>query len=367
MKKFAALLPFALPTQVLFAQIIVGDTLTPEQLVQELFVGQQITASNVWFNYAPGSFANDQIGSFDGTNTGLNMASGIIMATGGVHVALGPNDLPNAELAPSNPQIGDPDIGAIAGPGITPYDVALLELDLIPAGDSIWFRFLFASEEYPEYVCGSYNDAFGLFLSGLGISGPYTNEAVNLALVPGTSIPITINTVNPGVPGAPGLEGNCAALDPNWVENSVYYVANTDSAQIQFDGWTTVFTVSAVVVPNETYHIKIELADASDTHWDSALFLEAGSLNGSAPTAVADGNARPRCTLRVDATNDLLWIDGELQDHADLTVIDPTGRMVLRERLTGQPVSIAKLGTGPYVARVQHADGVVTVARFVCE
>ncbi|MBK7946535.1 MAG: choice-of-anchor L domain-containing protein [Flavobacteriales bacterium] len=42
----------------------------------------------------------------------------------------------------------------------------MLEFDFIPTGDTLRFRYVFGSEEYPNYTCGSVNDVFGFFLSG---------------------------------------------------------------------------------------------------------------------------------------------------------------------------------------------------------
>ena len=135
------------------------------------------------------------------------------------------------------------------------------------------FNFVWASEEYPEYSNSSFNDSFGFFLSGPGLSGPYSNNAENIALIPGTTLPITINNVNNG---GNGITGPC-----EYCEFYIHNPQGTDATAIEYDGFTTVITAEAEVQCGETYHIKIALADAGDTSWDSAVFFEAGSFTSN--------------------------------------------------------------------------------------
>lgn len=146
----------------------------------------------------------------------------------------------------------------------------MLQFDFVPTGDSLSFRFVFGSDEYLEFV-GSINDVFGFFLSGPGINGPYSNNATNIALVPGTNLPVSINNVND-------------------VSNSAYYINNgtgynapynADARYIQYDGITRVLTANASVVCGATYHIKIAISDISDGILDSGVFLEAGSFKSN--------------------------------------------------------------------------------------
>src|SRR5690606_15969665 len=96
-----------------------------------------------------------------------------------------------------NPNIQtDSDLQAISGMNI--HNAAILEFDFVPNGDSLVFRYVFASDEYPSFTCSNYNDAFGFFISGPGITGPFTNNAINIALIPGTNTPVAVNTVNSG-------------------------------------------------------------------------------------------------------------------------------------------------------------------------
>lgn len=252
------------------AQLQVSTALTPVQLVEDVLVGSCVSISNVKFNgtlnpatISPGT------GSFtNGQATNLGLGSGVILTTGPTNQV--------ANQASFNQSTGlipnfttDPDLATITGGVIN--NVAALEFDFIPNGDSISFRYVFGSEEYPEYVC-SFNDAFGFFLSGPGINGPYSNNAINIALVPGTTTPVSINNVNNGLNNNPN-NPSCAA------QNTQYFVNNTGGTSIVYDGFTTVLTAKAAVQCNQTYHIKLVIADALDQIFDSGVFLEAGSFS----------------------------------------------------------------------------------------
>jgi gliding motility-associated-like protein len=247
------------------AQLIVTNTATPAQLVQNNLVGPGVTVSNVTFNGAPANTVNPQIGLFDGTNTTLGMAEGILMTSGNVNAAVGPNNNGGISAAMGSSAF-DADLNAICAFGV--YDAAILEFDFIPMGDTVEFKFRFASDEYIEYVGSGINDAFGIFLSGPGITGPFSNSAVNLAVVPGTSTPISIDNISP-------------------FNNSMYYIDNGDGftapynsnpMYVQYDGMTVTLTAVYPVTCGTQYHIKFAIGDGSDAVIDSGVFIESGSF-----------------------------------------------------------------------------------------
>jgi gliding motility-associated-like protein len=237
------------------AQYTVNNAVNSNDGVQDVLLGGGVTASGITFQGT-----NEQIGSFTCVNCGIGLGSGIVIGSGNVSGSDGPNNSGSFSSGPPNftDGITDPDLAELSGMVLN--NTAVLEFDFVPTGDSLFFNYVFSSEEYPEFV-GSINDAFGFFLSGPGISGPYLNNAANIALVPGTSTPITINTVNAN-------------------SNSSFYNTNVN-AGIQADAYTDVMTAIAEVVCGETYHIKIAIGDASDGAWDSWVFLEAGSFQSN--------------------------------------------------------------------------------------
>lgn len=247
------------------AQLTVNNTLTPPLLVQNVLLGSGVTASGVTF-----SGTATQRGEFNGTASNIGFSSGVLLTTGDISVAPGPNSSGGASAGGTGAVCTDPQLNSIAT--TTLYDGAVLEFDFIPMADTLKFRYVFASEEYPEYVCSNFNDVFGFFISGPNpAGGSYTSY--NIARVPGTTLPVAINTINPGVPGSSSGGGSCTSL-----AYSSLYVNNTLNT-VQYDGFTVPLTAIAPVVCGQTYHIKIAIADAGDGAFDSGVFLEAGSFS----------------------------------------------------------------------------------------
>ena len=277
-------------------QMVIDADMTPEECVQDVLLGEGVSVSNITFNGQPGTTSSNQIGYFDATNSNIPIPTGVIMATSGVEEAESPNDGTGSPImGPENPGT-DPDLQDIIG-DFDVNDEAVLEFDFVPQGDSVVFSYVFASEEYNEYVCSSFNDAFGFFISGPGINGPYENNAENLAIIPGTDIPVGINTVNQGTDADPS--GNCESANPNWENDSIYFInsefnqvggfdpnPDADSSAVEYDGFTVVLAAIGNVQCGETYHIKMAIADATDNIVNSAVFLESESFTSNAAIQV---------------------------------------------------------------------------------
>lgn len=251
--RLVALLSLFFVSFPLQAQLTVNSTPTPQQLVQNVLVGNGVTVSNVQFT---GSISAR--GSFTANGTNLGITSGVILSTGNITDAIGPNNIGSKGI--DLMQLGDANLDNITYPDLT-QDAAVLEFDFVPTSDTVQFRYVFGSEEYLEFVNLGYNDVFAFFISGPGISGQQ-----NIALVPGTSTPVSIDNVN------------------NLV-NAAHYVDNgtgmTPSANpwIQYDGFTKVLVAKAAVQCGMTYHLKLAIADVGDGIYDSGVFLEAGSFS----------------------------------------------------------------------------------------
>lgn len=247
--------------QSVFAQLSVVDQ-NINFMVQKLLLCDKIKVSNI-------SFKGDMqmIGNFDGSKSNIGLKNGIIMSSGKAKDAIGPNN--NAGSGGSNFSVAsDPDLQILAGASAC-NEAAVLEFDFVPLTDSVAIKYVFASEEYLEYANTSFNDVFGFFLSGPGISGPFSNGAVNLATVPGTSTPVSVNSINNTQNSGLYVDnGNGQSGTPQYNNNIV----------TQFDGFTRVLVGRYAVTPGQTYHIKLAIADVSDGIYDSAVFLQAGSF-----------------------------------------------------------------------------------------
>jgi gliding motility-associated-like protein len=226
--------------------------------VQNTLVGTGVTVNNVTFNGSGIAY-----GTFNGANSNIGLPSGVIITTGSRSIAPGPNNIASAGVDNGVP--GDLTLTAISG--FDTYDASVLEFDFIPQSGQISFNYVFASEEYPEFVGQIYNDVFAFFITGPNPGGGNYNNS-NIALIPGTSTPVAINNVNQ-------------------ISYTNYYVDNSGGPTVQYDGFTKPLTAQANVVPCETYHIKICIADAGDGIYDSAVFLEALSFSSSTNDVIA--------------------------------------------------------------------------------
>ena len=206
--------------------------------------------------------ANGASGMFDCVDCNVGLSDGVILTTGSAAGAVGPNN--NTEISTNNGTAGDADLNALPGVSNT-HDGCVLEFDITPVFDEISFEYVFGSDEYLEYV-GPINDVFAFFISGPGIAG-----TVNIALVPGTSIPVGISTVN--------STSYSAYYNNNGTGAGGVY--STDPYYIQYDGFTDVFTATQEVIPCETYHLKLAIGDEADHFVDSGVFLQANSLGGT--------------------------------------------------------------------------------------
>lgn len=264
--KLSLVLLILILSHVCKAQLTVDGSLTPQQLVETVLIGNGVSASNITFTGAPTA-----IGSFNSTNSNVGFSGGILLTTGSINNAIGPNN--SGSSGTDNMRPGDTDLNQTVS--VNTQDATVLEFDFVPASDTLRFNYVFASEEYLEWVGFAYNDVFGFFISGPGISGPYTNNAINIALVPGTQTPVSISNVNS-------------------TQNSAYYFNNETppppATAIQYDGFTVPLTAEAIVQCGETYHIKLAIADAGDGTYDSGVFLEAGSFGTSGIQITATGS-----------------------------------------------------------------------------
>ena len=360
------LLPFAtLAMQLANAQLVVDNTLTPTALVQDLLLGTGITASNVQFNDLDGTEVNEQIGAFSEGISAVGWPQGLIIATGDVLVALGPNDAGGASLGGGNFGADDLDLEVLSG--VPTNDRAVLEMDFVSDGNGVQLLFAFASEEYPEFACSPVNDVLGIFLSGPGITGPFTNDAINLAVLPGGNVPVAINSVNPGVAGSSGTASNCAAIDPNWQANSIYYLENGDPASMQFDGRTVGLIAFGELQAGLSYHLKIAVADGADTAYDSALFLAANSFTSDLTTAVPaiPGAAAARLAMMDGG----LAVENLPTGVDAMLVVDGMGRVLSRHPVEGSTeralIPLQGAAAGLYLLHLNGSNGFQQVLKFV--
>lgn len=244
-----------------FAQTFsVTDSFTVNEMLGQLF-GAGVSISNVTIQ----GDTTAAMGYFTGGSSVLGMPEGVILSTGNVLAADDSAGFASAQLSAP----GDADLAALTG--LQSFDAFVLEFDIQSSCDTIVIEYVFGSEEYPSFV-GSFNDAFAFWITGAGYSG-----MTNIALVPGTSTPVSINTVNNSM--------GCT--------NCQYFVSNAPSvAPIAYGGYTTPLQAIATVNPDSTYHIKLAISDMLDGILDSGVFLRRKGVCANAGL-VSIANATP--------------------------------------------------------------------------
>ncbi len=278
-----------LTSPIAFAQMQVtgGNVLpyTPQNLISNIFLGEGVEVTNITYNGV-----SSAVGYFSNANNVVGIDRGIVLTTGRVESTTGPfPDVGCDEVGMEQASVdnssnaNDNDLENLTTSTLN--DVAVYSITFVPTSDTLRFRYCFGSEEYPEYSCTQYNDVFGFFIQGPGYPTP-----TNIAIIPGTNLPVTINNIHP--PNPP----NCSTGD-----NMQYFNSNLlSNVQPVYDGFTDVFTAQAIVVPCQQYTIKLAIADVSDGVWDSGVFLEAksfgtGSLRIEATTVSGDGTVTEGC------------------------------------------------------------------------
>ncbi|MEZ4786789.1 MAG: choice-of-anchor L domain-containing protein [Flavobacterium haoranii] len=271
--------------------IAVDNTYTAENLVKQvLFDNSCGNVTNV--SVSGGNWGNGQQswGRFDANGSSFPFQDGIILSTGKIDNAVGPN----TTLSDDGNNMGwngDTDLNQALNISNS-INATTLEFDFTPLGNHISFQYIFSSEEYHGNAPCNYSDGFAFLLKEVG-----TSNYQNLALIPGTNIPVKVTSVHPNIPGACGPQ------------NEQYFDAfNGTNHPTNYNGQTVVLTAEANVVAGQVYHIKLVIADEGNFRYDSAIFLKGGSFTFDVDLGddrtIANGN--PVCfdeTVTLDGTS----------------------------------------------------------------
>ncbi|MGP8215653.1 MAG: choice-of-anchor L domain-containing protein [Bacteroidia bacterium] len=286
-------------------------------LVNHVLLGNGLTATNVSINGPDTSY-----GFFNGITSNIGMDSGLIMTNGTITLANGPNQKGSygdksdgkytsynycnecaTEGWPNASTYQDSDLANLIGEPLNKtYSCNLLQFDFVAVSDSISFQYVFGSNESPCWAASSYVDDFGFFLSGPGITGQtglngwkYSNNAENIALIPGSTNPVDINSVNCSsnsgyfICNYPNSGNGCSVPCTNCP-------ASAAATSVGYSGFSTVFTAKALVQCGKTYHIKLGIANITNAFFDSGVFLKAGSFVPNTTPMTVSANSLIMCT-----------------------------------------------------------------------
>ncbi|HXP51136.1 MAG TPA: choice-of-anchor L domain-containing protein, partial [Bacteroidia bacterium] len=246
----------------LHAQLVVDTNYSPQYLVHNVLLSNNIIAYNIKY-----TGVNRAIGYFDGTKSNIGINNGILMTTGSVAIAAGAYNPLSQGLSNNLP--GDSALSVLCNDST--FDACILEFDFIPYADTVSFDFAFGSQEYPTFTCCPENDVFAFFISGPGIVG-----AKNMAVVPGTTTPVSVSSINGN--WTCSTSGRCVGTCCN--SNVQYYIDNGTGTTVGYGGFTTIMKALSQVQCGQVYHIKIAIADSYDHIFDSGVFLSGHSFRG---------------------------------------------------------------------------------------
>ncbi|MFE8423990.1 choice-of-anchor L domain-containing protein, partial [Tenacibaculum sp. ZH5_bin.1] len=254
--------------------------------------------------------ATNQIALFTNGDGGANLEldRGIAFTTSNVNQVFVTNNETGLSVNASGTDHIDADLTAIDSQATR--DVVVFEFDFraLPNYTGVLLEYQFGSEEYPDYVGSPFNDVFGFFVTdpfGLDPTIPNMAPGANLAQVPGTTNPVAINNINAGFRGYSGGGANYPGITPDLSQGALYinngHVLDNDADPnnagplnnnpgatpigVEFNGITRKLTANINLTPGITYHMKIAIADVTDSSFDSGVFI---TRVGGVPIIVAE-------------------------------------------------------------------------------
>jgi len=289
------------------AQLSVQPTVNWQQFLSNLMGGDCVSISNVSYKGPLQAFSYFE----DSANT-FGISRGIVMSTGVADQTLSFQSAFFASTAFGTP--GDSSLEQVfasTGQYHQTFDATTIEFDFTsPVNDTVFVNYVFGSEEYPEYVCSSFNDIFGFF-----VTDPVSGSTTNIAKIPGINFPVAINTVNYGLNNIYG-NGGCT-------KDTFHYVNGIGSSLgFCFDGYTKPLTATFIAQAGITYHLKIVIADAGDQIFDSGVFLQ---IQNGIQNVV--GHVNYQGSSAQGGVVELLGfnVDSTIANPVASTSIDPTG------------------------------------------
>lgn len=259
-----------------------------EQLVKNILItgGSSCAVANVTnVTVSPNQPATDSErawGYFHKGTTAFPFTDGVVLVTGKARRAGNVLETGLGDTVPGS-TVSDPDLVTAINPLAPLKDAVFIEFDFVPNNTQVKFNYIFASEEYTsDFPCGVYSDGFALLLKKVG-DPTYTN----MAILPGTAGPVSVTNIVPS--------GNGFSCGP--INEAYFGGMNTSNIETNFNGRTIPLTATATVIPGQTYHFKMVLADASDSGFDSAVFLQGGSFDIG--MTIVDGSGNPLTTVNM--------------------------------------------------------------------
>nr|WP_315145651.1 choice-of-anchor L domain-containing protein [uncultured Flavobacterium sp.] len=250
--------------------ITVDDTKSPQYLVENVLVNSSCaTVSN---SIATGDtvvpVGLNSYGFFTNAGGSFPFKEGVLLSTSYAQKAIGPfNNIPTNITGNDNDGswLGDSDLNQLLN--ITSVTATVLEFDFIPLTNFLSFDYIFASIEYHGTGSCNYTDGFAFLIKENSPGAVYDN----LAVIPGTKIPVSSTNIRPTIPS--GVNSGCPAVNQQYFNGF-----NNSTSPINYAGQTVVMNAQTTVIAGKSYHIKLVIANDKNEYYDSAVFLKAGSF-----------------------------------------------------------------------------------------
>jgi gliding motility-associated-like protein len=285
-------------------------SLTPNQTATQLatrLIGKGILLPGSGMSLNCNTQANGNFINVNPTpNLSLAIDTGIVLCTGRVLTVSGDTGINANRLAQASKNWGitttDAQITSIAGATAIQRDLCFLQFNFIPQGDTAFIDYAFASEEYPEYGCSQYVDAFGIF-----VAPPSSTTFTNYAKVPGTNVNVSTNSINDTMKqtGWTNYVNYCQSLGSG-APFIQHYTGNLVNNHIVYDGMTKTLRAIIPVSPFQTHTMKIAIADIADGFFDSGIFLKQFSFTSKIKLEITE----KRGTNGVPVTDTVNLIEG---------------------------------------------------------
>lgn len=244
--------------------------------------------------------------------------TGVILSTGNAASFTQSNGDPNRSAGTSADTTGINNNALFNGiAGASTYDAVWLDVDFIPTGNVMTMKFVFASEEYPEYINSQFNDVVGVWING-------------------TNVPISVGN---GRTSVNNINGN--------TQQNLYVSNLTDAYNTEMDGFTVTMSLTIPVNAGVVNSIRIGIADTSDAQYDSNLLIAGDSVQ----TVLVPMNDTVSVNPNGQKTVDVLANDQHSTGTLVITHINGTAVTA------GQTVTLA---SGQQVTL--NANGTLTVA-----
>jgi gliding motility-associated-like protein len=251
--------------------ITVDDQKTPKQLVEDVLIKSScLKVTNITGSGNTFSPGKNSYGYFTKGTSNFPFKDGVVLNNSNATKAIGP---PDTDRSNSDSKLwpGDADLDNILG--ISTLNATSIEFDFESVTDFLSFNYFFASKEYQKYFPCQFSDGFAFLIKEKNSTDSYQN----LAVIPGTTTPVSSFNIHKKIPIY--VENNGLTQDGcNEVNLKYYNGDNTDTSPINYNGQTKILTAQTNVKKGTTYHIKLVIADDNDQEWDSAVFIEAGSF-----------------------------------------------------------------------------------------